>query len=166
MWKAVWTTDARQHSSNWKEAETLRLTLERAKTSRRVKIRGCTLFYFADDIVTYFAVAKGASRIRSLHKIVAACKELEAELGCVFEPIHVPGTTIILQTTDGLSQGIWGSSLHNRVDQQAILSEMFAPVPMCPTLGDWACRWADLNPNIPWFHQRWDRPWDYHTVAD
>jgi hypothetical protein len=97
---------------------------------------------------------------------VADCKELEAELRCVLEPVHVPGTTIILQTTDRLSRGIWGSSLHDRVDQQAILSEIFAPVPMCPTLGDWACRQAGFSPDIPWFHRRWGRPWDYYTIAD
>jgi hypothetical protein len=59
MWKAVWTTEARTHSSNWKEAETLRLTLERAKTSGRAGICGCTFFYFTDNtdnIVTYYAV--------------------------------------------------------------------------------------------------------------
>jgi hypothetical protein len=149
MWKAVWTLNARQNSSNWKEAETLHLTLERAKMSRRIEIRGCTLFYFTDNIVTYFAIAKGASRIPSLHTIISACKELEAELGCVLEPVHVPGTVIILQITDGLSQGTWGSSLHSRVDQQAILPEISAPVPMCPTLGDWACRQVGLSPNIP-----------------
>jgi hypothetical protein len=145
MWKAVWTDEARLNTSNWKEAETLRITLARAK--------GSTFFYFTDNIVTYFAVSKGASRVPSLHGIVAACKELEADLGCHLEPIHVPGTTIIIQITDGLSRGIWGSALHNRVRQKAILSEIFAPITMCPTLGDWACRQAGFPPSVPWFHR-------------
>jgi hypothetical protein len=46
MWKAVWTSEARANTSNWKEAETLRLTLERAKFEGRVEIRGCTFFLF------------------------------------------------------------------------------------------------------------------------
>jgi hypothetical protein len=166
MWKAVWTTEARAHLSNWKEAETLRLTLERAKTSERAGICGCTLFYFTDNIVTYYAVTKGASCMPSLHAIVAACKEQEVELGCQLEPVHVPGTTIILQTTDRLSRGIWGSALHQRVSQRAILAEIFAPVPMCPTIGGWACRMAGVPAYIPRFYQRWETQWSYNAVAD
>jgi hypothetical protein len=166
MWKAVWTTKARANSSNWKEAETLRLTLERAKASGRVEVRGCTFFYFTDNIVTYYAVSKGASRIPSLHEIVSACKELEAELGCCLETIHLPGTTIIIQTTDGLSRGVWGSALHNRISQTTILSEIFAPVPFCPTLGDWARNEAGIPPYVPWLHCRWDRPWVFDSVVN
>jgi hypothetical protein len=76
------------------------------------------------------------------------------------------GTTIILQTTDGHSRGIWSSALHQRVSQRAILSEIFAPVPMCPTIGEWACRMAGLPVSIPWFHRRWDTQWSYDSVAD
>jgi hypothetical protein len=165
MWKAVWTTDARIHSSNWKEAETLRLTLSRAKDSGRTEVRGCTFFYFTDNIVTYYAVSKGASRIPSLHALVTACKELKASLGCCLEPIHVPGTTIIIQTTDGLSRGIWGSALHNRVSQQAILAGLFAPLPMCPTIGDWAGGQAGFPPDFPWFHRRWESNWSFNTTV-
>jgi hypothetical protein len=131
-----------------------------------MEVRGSTFFYFTDNIVTYYAVSKGASRIPYLHAIVEACKALEAELGCQLEPIHVPGTTIIIQTTDGLSRGIWGSPLHDRVSQKAILSEIFAPVPMCPTLGDRACRQADINPSIVWYHRRWEEPWTFGSVVN
>jgi hypothetical protein len=166
MWKAVRTTSAHLNSSNWKEAETLRLTLARAKSSGRAEVRGCIFLYFTENIVTYFAVAKGASKIPSLHPIVAACKELEADLGCQLEPVHVPGTTIILQTTDSLSRGIWGSALHNRVSQKAILSEIFAPIAMCPTIGDWACRQAGYPPELPWFHRRWESQWTFDLVVN
>jgi hypothetical protein len=166
MWKAVWTTSARLHSSNWKEAETMHLTLQRAKAEGRRDIKGCTFFYFTDNIVTYYAMAKGASRIPSLHAIVAACKELEAELGCHLEPIHVPGTTIILQTTDGLSRGVWGTALHDRLSQRVVLSEIFAPLPFETNVGDWARYQAGMSLNIPWTHRRWDRPWLFHDICD
>jgi hypothetical protein len=39
MWKAVWTETAQLNTSNWKEAETLRLTLEQAKASNRTEVR-------------------------------------------------------------------------------------------------------------------------------
>jgi hypothetical protein len=39
-------------------------------------------------------------------------KALELALGCCFEVIHVPGTTMITQRTDGLSRDIWASRLN------------------------------------------------------
>jgi hypothetical protein len=161
MWKAVWTCEARANTSNWKEAETCRLTLERAKAEGRKEVRGCTFFYFTDNTTSYFAITKGASRIHSLHVIVTAIKELEAELGCRLEPIHVPGTTIIIQTTDGLSRGIWGSALQNRLNQEMILSEIFSPIPMCPTICEWACSVAHIPPTIPYHFRRWDVRWSF-----
>jgi hypothetical protein len=166
MWKAVWTTRARLHSSNWKEAETMHLTLQRAKASGRHEVRGWTFFYFTDNIVTYYAMAKGASRIPTLHVLVVACKELEAELGCHLAPVHVPGTTIILQTTDGLSRGVWCTALHEQVSQRSIQSAIFSPLPFGTDMGDWARNKAHLPVNTSWHYRRWDRPWRVHDICD
>jgi hypothetical protein len=127
---------------------------------------GCTFFYFTDNIVTYYAMAKGASRIPSLHAIVAACKELETDLGCHLEPVHVPGTTIILQTTDGLSRGVWGTALHERVSQQSIQSAIFSHLPFDTGMGDWVRNKAHIPVSIPWRYRRWDRPWRFHDVCN
>jgi hypothetical protein len=159
MWKAVWTSVARANTSNWKEAETCRLTLERAKAEGRPEVCGCTFFYFTDNTTSYFAITKGASCIPALHEIAVDIKELEAELGCQLEPIHVPGTTIIIQTTDGLSRAVWGSALQNRPNQKVILSEIFAPVPLCPTIGEWARSEAHISPNVPYYLRRWETRW-------
>jgi hypothetical protein len=166
MWKVVWSTQARVNSSNWKEAETLRLTLARAKLSGRVELEGCTLFYFTDNIVTYYGLSSGASRIPSLHTVVEECKELEADLNCHVETIHVPSTTIIIQMTDGLSRGVWSSALHNRVSQQVILAKIFAPLPFSPDVGDWARSQVGLSPYIPWTYCRWDAQWRFEMVVD
>jgi hypothetical protein len=166
MWKAVWSTQARMNTSNWKEAETLRLTLQCAKSSGRSEIRGCTLFYFTDNIVSYYGMTAGASRIPSLHAVVEECKELEAELECQLEVIHVPGTTIIIQMTDGLSRGIWSSALHDHVPQQVILAEIFVNLPLSPDVGDWARSQVGLPPSIPWKYRRWDSQWKFDLVID
>jgi hypothetical protein len=91
---------------------------------------------------------------------------LEAELGVHLEIIHVPGTTIIIQTTDGLSRGVWGTALQDRLSQTTILSEIFAPVPLCPTLCDWARSEASITPSIPWFLRRWDAPWTFASTVN
>ena len=166
MWKAVWADRTRPNTSNWKEVETCRLTLENAKASGRREVRGCTFFYFTDNMFTYYGLASGASRIPSLHSVVEACKELEAELNCQLEPIHVPGTTIIIQTTDGLSRGVWASALHDRPNQKVILSDIFAPLPFSPAVGDWARQEAGISENVPWFHRRWDGQWQFQSVQN
>ena len=39
--------------------------------------------------------------------LVVKIEELELELGCHLEVVHVPGTYLIMQGTDGLSRGVW-----------------------------------------------------------
>jgi hypothetical protein len=84
---------------------TLLATLERAKASKR-DIRGITFFYVTGSSTVYYAVSKGSSSIKNLHDMVEKIKRLEIELGCHSEVVHVPGTTIITERTDGLSRGI------------------------------------------------------------
>jgi hypothetical protein len=116
MWLGTWHPRAFHFSANWKEMRTSLATLERAKTSKR-DIKGITFFYFTDSSTVYFAVSKGSSSTPSLNDMVEKIKRLEIDLGCHLEVVHVPGTTIITERTDGLSRGIWISSFHPRPTQ-------------------------------------------------
>jgi hypothetical protein len=166
-WKAVWSSLVLHaaRSSNWKEAATLRLTLQRARANPH-RVRGCTFFYFTDNIFTYFRVMKGASRSPGLQEIVEDIKELEAELGCRLEVVHIPGTAIIVQSTDGLSRGIWHSPLHEHPPQPIILRDIFATLEFSNDVGDWARSQALLPPSIPWSHPAWDAPWTFSSVVN
>jgi hypothetical protein len=146
---------------------TLLATLERAKAQGRQDLCGTTFFYFTDSSTVYFAVTKGASSSPGLHDMVEKIKKLEIELGIHLEVIHVPGTTIITEKTDGLSRGIWVSALNPRPDQNRLLGEIFSPIPHSPTL----CRWAlnneaGFHPNQLYFLRSWDQPWDARSVFD
>lgn len=66
--------------------------------------------------MTYFTVMSGSSTSPGIHALVGAIKKLEIQLGCVLEVMHVPGTTIITEGTDGLRHNIWKSLLHERPD--------------------------------------------------
>ena len=139
QWKADWSVDVYHHSSNWKEMRTLDLTLERAQLQNPGAMVNTTFFYFTDNLVTYFAVTAGASRSPGLQALVKSVKAWEEALGCILEPIHVPGTTIIEEGSDDLSHGIWSTPLHERADHAVILSKIFAPVPFSPDVSNWAC---------------------------
>ncbi len=124
---------------------TLLATLERAsKATRSADIANVTFFYFTDNIVTYFAVTAGSSTSPGLHSMVDVIKKLEIKLGITLKVVHVPGTTIIEERTNGLSHGIWSSALYQKHDRMAILTEIFAPVPYTAAVSAWAKNQANL----------------------
>jgi hypothetical protein len=157
MWLGTWHPRAYHFSANWKEMRTLLGTLERAKAAER-DVRGVTFFYFTDSSTVYYAVSKGSSPSNSLHDMVEKIKRLEIELGCHLEVVHVPGTTIITERTDGLSRGIWISTLHPRPTQQRLLSEIFAPVTSSPDIQQWAMNKAGLDHRSRCCHREWSLP--------
>jgi hypothetical protein len=67
---------------------------------KRDQIRGVTLFYFTDNLVTYYVVQNGSSSSAVLHELVSTVKQIEMLFGCRVEVIHVPGTLMIIQGTD------------------------------------------------------------------
>jgi hypothetical protein len=160
-WKAVWDAPVMwmSRSSNWKEVSTLRLTLQRAK-AQQAHVDGCTFFYFTDNIFTYYRVMKGASQSPGLQEVVKEIKLLEAELRCHLEVIHIPGTAIITQSTEGLSRGIWYSPLHEHPPQHVILHDILAPLGFSDDVGDWARSQAGLPSSGEWHFRHWDAPWD------
>ncbi len=136
MWMGQWAPFIMRCSSNWKELKTLHVTLQQAAASYATSVRGTTLFYFTDNSGTYWIGNKGSSRVSALHKLIQEIKLLELTLGIDLQVVHVPGTAMIEQSTDGLSRGIWATELHTCVDQKALTASVFAPVPFSHTLVD------------------------------
>jgi hypothetical protein len=121
-------------------------------------IRGVTFFFFTDNSTTYFIMASGSSTAPGLHDMVRRITLLSIEIGFKLEVVHVPGTTLITQCTDGLSRGIWASILHDRPSQQRILTELFAPAPYATDIGQWALNQAGLDPSTPIHYRDWQLP--------
>ncbi len=78
--------------------------LQRACDQHQHDLRGVTFFYFTDNMTTYYTFMSGSSKSPSIHSLLEDIKLLEIELEIVLEVIHVPGTTIITEGTDGLSR--------------------------------------------------------------
>ena len=106
IWKGVWGSEVSRFSSNWKELRTLLYTLEHEKSLGGHRIRGRRLLYLTDNMVTYDVFRRGTSKSTPLWTLLLKIKLLELELQCVLQVIHVPGTTMIEQGTDGLSRGV------------------------------------------------------------
>jgi hypothetical protein len=157
MWMGVWSPRVYCFSSNWKKAQTLYATMQRARDQLQHDLRSVTFFYFTDNMTTYYTVMSCSSTLPGIHSLVEAIKKLEIELELVLELIHVPGTTIITEGTDGLSRGIWSTPLHQRPERHLlVLAEIFAPVPFAPDVGAWAVMEAGFLPGTSWEHRSWE----------
>jgi hypothetical protein len=152
-------------TSNWKEASTLLATLERvrARVEKMIsthELHGSTFFYFMDNSTTSYTMSSGSSKSLVIHMLVKRIKQLEIELGIHLEVVHVPGTTLIVQCTDGLSRGVWLSAPQKRPNQPSIMSAIFAPILFSLDVGAWALNQVGLPPTTLWSHWAWNRPVD------
>ena len=152
-WMGQWSPFVFHHSSNWKELRTLLLTLQQARDSYQSEVEGASVFYFTDNLVTYWVVNNGTSKNPDLHTLVRAIKLLELGLDCCLQVVHVPGRVMIGQGTDGLSRGVWGTELHPQVDQTHLTASVFAPLAVdCDVVEMLLARHSLTG---PWRWQEW-----------
>jgi hypothetical protein len=71
------------------------------------------MFYFTDNLVSYYVLTSGSSTFPGLHTLILQIKTLVLQLQCHLVVIHAPGVVMIQQGTDGLSRGVWATSLHS-----------------------------------------------------
>ena len=106
LWMGAWS-NARicSTTSNWKELYTLLHTLKREQTGAR--LRGWLVLYSTDNTATYWIAHNRSSSAPSLHELICTISQLEAQLGCMIEVIHVPGQAMIVHGEDGQSRSLW-----------------------------------------------------------
>ena len=139
-WMGVWTPLVHRFSSNWRELRTLLASLGRLR-----EVAGHQLFYFTDNMVVYDVVRRGSSGSPGLHNLVQELKLLELILDCRLDVVHVPGTAMIQQGTDGQSRGLWITPLGHR--HPNITAALFRPAPPSDALRQWAV--ATVQSSIP-----------------
>ena len=148
IWMDTWTPQVAGFSSNWKEMRTLLRTLENELASGSKRVYHRILVYFADNMVTYDIFRRGSSKSTPLWILLLHIKLLELKLKCHLIVIHIPGDTMILQGTDGLSRGVpmqpMGS--HRGNDLVALL---WRPAPPSYTLLNWVLTTLVAGPIWP-----------------
>jgi hypothetical protein len=70
----AWNPWIYRFNSNWKELRTLLWTLEWLEDSEDHNLNGVTLFYFTDNMATYYVVQNGSSKSPELHRLIRAIK--------------------------------------------------------------------------------------------
>ena len=162
-WMGTWAAHVHHFSSNWRELRTLLATLQRV--SNKDSIQGCTFFYFTDNLVTYYIVQRGSSSSVELHRLIRRIKNLEILLHCHLEVIHVPGSLMIHQGTDGLSRGLWVSSERLRLPSSLEAERVLCSVPMSEAFAAWCLAAAGLDPTTPFTIQSEWSSWSFADIA-
>jgi hypothetical protein len=166
QWMGAWLPSSLPKSSNWKEMNTLLLTLRQILESPDLgsEVAGTTVFYFTDNVVTYYISHNGASRIKSLHQLIMKIKDLAHRLRIRLEVVHVPGLVMILQGTDGLSRGIWVGKDHDSQPSPRFTKAVFEPLKAHWLLPSWVqeqCR-CEQTPVL----RDWKGAWTKDLVLD
>ena len=156
VWMGQWSPTVYHFSSNWKELKTLLLTLQQLRSRSATTLRGATVFYFTDNSASYYIVSSGSSTSPGLHQLVEQIQLLVLDMEIILEAVHVPGVVMITQGTDGLSRGVWLSSLHPERNQLEITRAVFDPIEP-----DWnlALEYASALGNVlPVYLHDWHQP--------
>ena len=96
-------------SSNWRELKNLVVFITRAV--HRHDLAGSELFIFTDNSTAEAAFWKGSSKSRRLFDLVLELRKLERDAGIQLHIIHVSGTRMKKQGTDGLLRGEYGEGV-------------------------------------------------------
>ena len=109
-----WDESADGQSSNWREATNLLEGLRRAIHDHALE--GLEVFIFTDNTTAESTYWKGWSRDKALSDIVLEMRKLEMEHDIVLHIIHVSGSRMIRQGTDGLSRADHSNGVMNGED--------------------------------------------------
>ena len=157
----VWGAQGDNTSSNYREMRNLIETLE--AMGRDGSLEGREVFTFTDNIVSESIAAKGSSKNKILYDLVVRLYLLEMKFKCRIQLVHVAGTRMIDQGTDGLSRG---SMFEGVMQGQSMLHHLplhIGALDRCPALEAWIKEWAGsygMTPEVlspeDWFERGHD----------
>jgi len=101
----TWDADTGGESSNFRELSNLVSSIEERVEQQKSALRGMEVFLFTDNSVAEGAFYKGTSSSKKLFNLVRRLRHLEMFGGCAIHIVHIAGSRMISQGTDGLSRG-------------------------------------------------------------
>ena len=100
----LWGSDEESASSNYRELLNLVETVE--EEAKLGHLRRTELWLFTDNSTAESCFARGNSSSKKLHELIVRLRKVEMEAGLNLQLVHVAGTRMIAQGTDGLSRGV------------------------------------------------------------
>ena len=136
----IWAADVQRESSNYKELRNLVETAEaEAKAGR---LHNCEFFLFTDSSTAELAFHKGSSTSPLLHELVLRLRLLEMTHSLLVHLIHVSGSRMIAQGTDGCSRGSLMEGVMAGFDMLSFVDLARTALQRCLGLLDWLRAWT------------------------
>ena len=99
----IWGSDNEEQSSNYRELCNLVETVE--EEAKGGHLKDGELWIFTDNSTAESCFFKGGSTSKTLYELVLRLRKAEMSIGFTLHLVHVAGTRMIAQGTDGLSRG-------------------------------------------------------------
>ena len=99
----IWGSDNEDKSSNYRELCNLVETIE--EEAKEGHLKDGELWIFTDNSTAESCFFRGGSTSKTLHELVLRLRKVEMSYSVTLHLVHVAGTRMIAQGTDGLSRG-------------------------------------------------------------
>lgn len=150
-----WASHFKESSSNLRELSNLVSAIEEATFSGL--LHNCELFLFTDNSTAEGAFHKGTSSSKHLFSLILRLQTLQMHHGLFLHMIHIAGTRMQSQGTDGLSRGCLASGVMNGADMLSFVPLNLSARDRAPTLPQWVSMWT-----LPQ-HFHWLSPFEWFT---
>ena len=165
QWKGSWNISVHSFSSNWKELRTILHALQRLTTTSHIKdIQNTLSFIFTDNLVSYWILSSGRSKIPALHQLVLRILHLTSKYGIHLVIIWVPGELMIEEGSDGLSRDLWISPSRTTLLSRDHIRHLFCSAPHGPQVKLWIQKVIGITQDIN--HVNYLRPLHYKKVIN
>jgi hypothetical protein len=149
----IWTADEELESSNYKEFRNLVDTTE--AEAREGRLRDCEFFLFTDNSTAESCFYRGSSTSVTLHSLVIRLHQLEMDYGILVHLIHVSGTRMIAQGTDGCSRGVLLEGVMAGFDMLHFVDLAKSAIERHEPLLDWVRSWTEIDTLEPLTPEGW-----------
>lgn len=119
-------------------------------------LEGCEAFVFTDNSVAESTFYKGSSANRTLFDSILRLRKLEHRLGAKVWIIHVAGTRVIDQGSDGISRGDMNKGVMKGAEMLEFVPIHKSAIERRPQLVNWVKGWASdavLLQREEWFER-------------
>ena len=159
--QGTWSSAMANKSSNFKELVNFSIQLKHALENG--DLEGVEVFMFTDNSTAEAAFFNGTSKSKSLFKLVVDLKLLELSHSVKFHLIHVAGTRMIAQGTDGISRGMLLEGVLTGECMNSYIPIGSPAHERSPKLLEWIQLWSGLGDRLkPLTPEGWQ--WEGHGL--
>jgi hypothetical protein len=135
----LWGKDEEAESSNYQELRNLVDTVE--DEAKEKYLKDGELWLFTDNSTAESCFFKGGSSSKLLHDLILRLRKAEMNYGFMLHVVHVAGTRMIAQGTDGLSRGILLEGVVKGEDMLAFIDLSKTAIERHPGVLEFALSW-------------------------